>query len=244
MLTDLTSIMLIKHRSSTFVAWQTVQRAIERYRSFINQQTEDSSRQGHGIMIRPDMDSTYIGNPQSLSGISDVQRYSMAIHWIGAGANLITGSDQTTRDSLGYELMYNEEAMTIADFTSQWPMQPRNPSGWGTAGAGASMQLQAWIAGPNEQGTAVAVLANYGPDLGQGGFNTNWTDTHLVSIQLSDLGIGPGMRYGDNSWSVRRVWGGGGSGGGDHQDIGTTSDKIGSWLGEGESVLYKLQKQS
>lgn len=94
-------------------------------------------------MIRPDMDSTYIGNPQSFSGISDVQRYSMAIHWIGAGANLVTGSDQTTRDSLGYELMYNEEAMTIADFMSQWLMQPRNPSGWGIAGAGASMQLQA-----------------------------------------------------------------------------------------------------
>ena len=164
MLPDLIPIMLIKQRSSTFVSGQTVQRAIEHYRSFINQQTEDSSRQGHGIMIRPDMDSTYIGNPQSLSSISDVQRYSMAIHWIGAGAgaNRVTGSDQTTRDLLGYELMYNEEAMTIADFMSQRLMQPRNPSGWGIAGAGASMQLQAWIAGPNEQGTAVAILANYG----------------------------------------------------------------------------------
>ena len=40
------------------------------------------------------------------------------------------------------------------------------------------------------------------------------------------------------------VWGGGGSGGGDHQDIGTTLDKIESWLCEGESVLFKLQKQS
>jgi alpha-galactosidase len=213
-----------------------VQRTIENYRIFINQQTEDSSRQGQGIMIRPDMDNTYVGNPQSLSGLSDVQRYSMAIHWIGAGANLITGSDQTTRDDLGWQLLYNDEAIYVADFTSQWPMQPRNPDSSASPGSGTSQQLQAWIAGPNEDGTAVVVLTNLGPDQGQGGFGSKIRGVHLVSISLTNLGIG------GNSWSVRRVWGGGGRGGPDHSDLGTATSKLESYLGEGESVLYKLQR--
>ena len=223
---------------NTFVDWKTVQRAIERYRSFITQQIADARRQGKGIMIRPDMDNTYIGNPSSLSGITDQQRYSMAIHWVGAGANLISGCDLTHQDALGSELLYNSEAMSVAAFTSQWPMQPRNPSGWGTVGADASMQLQAWIAGPNPQGTAVVVLANYGPDQGQGGFGTKWGGVHNISISLSDLGIG------GSQWIVRRVWGGGGKGGPDHTDVGTWTDRVESWLGEGESVLYQFQKAS
>jgi len=52
-----------------------------------------------------------------LLGLSDVQRYSMAIHWIGAGANLITGSDLTHLDELGRKLLYDEEVMGVADFT-------------------------------------------------------------------------------------------------------------------------------
>ena len=58
-----------------------------------------------------------------------------------------------------------------------------------------------------------------------------------MNITLNDLGIG------GSSWSVRRVWGGGGSGGGDHADLGVTSTAIASNLGEGESVLYVLTKQ-
>jgi alpha-galactosidase len=56
----------------TFTAWQTVLRTIEFYRQFINEQTV-SGRHGQGIMIRPDMDNTYIGNAASVSGLSDVQ---------------------------------------------------------------------------------------------------------------------------------------------------------------------------
>jgi alpha-galactosidase len=58
-----------------------------------------------------------------------------------------------------------------------------------------------------------------------------------VNITLNDLGIG------GSSWSVRRVWGGGGSGGGDHADLGVTSTVMASNLGEGESALYVLTKQ-
>lgn len=100
---------------------------------------------GKGIQVRPDMDNAYVGNPTQITGLSEVQRYSVAIHWIGAGgfyflrflffsflahnfifillfagANYITGSDLTNLDSLGLELLYNEEAMFTADFTSQW----------------------------------------------------------------------------------------------------------------------------
>ena len=219
-----------------------MQRAIEAYRVFITQQTLDPTRRTVPITIRPDMDNTYLGNSQRPSGLSDVQRYSMAIHWIGAGANLITGSDQTTRDQLGYNLTYDPEAMDIAAFTSQYPMQPRNPSGWGTLGDSASVQLQAWIAGPSADGVAVVVLANYGPDEGAGGFGLDWDGVHLVTIPLPDLGIGSGMRHGADAWFVRQVWGGGGSGGPDHTDIGIVTNSIGCKLGPGESVLYKFTK--
>lgn len=135
--------------SSSLVAWQTVLRTINYYREFINEQTQQS-RQQKPIMIRPDMDNMYVGNKQSIGGLSDVQRYTMAMHWVGAGANLIVGSDETRRDDLGYMLLTDGEVYGkggVADFTQQYPMQPRNPSGWGTAGGNAAMQAQAWIAG-------------------------------------------------------------------------------------------------
>lgn len=220
-------------QSATFVSWVTVQRAIENYRLFINEQTQNVTRHGTPIRIRPDLDNTYVGNPAAVSGISDAQRYSVAVHWIGAGANLITGSDLTTLDALGRELLFNDEALAVADFTAQFPMQPRNPSDGGVA----AKQLQAWVAGPDSDGTAVVVLANYGPDLGQGGFGTSLQGTQLVSTSLDLLGLG------GSSWAVRRVWGGGGSGGSDHADLGVTSQTVASNLGPGESVLYTLQRQ-
>lgn len=64
------------HGASTFTSFAAVQRIIESYRVFITQQTLDPTRQTTPIAIRPDMDmdNTYIGNPQSLSGLSAVQR--------------------------------------------------------------------------------------------------------------------------------------------------------------------------
>lgn len=57
-------------------------------------------------------------------------------------------------------------------------MQPRNPG----TGQSKSKQLQAWIAGPDSDGQAVVVLANYGPDLGQGGFGTKLEGQQTVSF--------------------------------------------------------------
>ncbi|KUJ08321.1 glycoside hydrolase family 27 protein [Mollisia scopiformis] len=225
----------------TLVSFATVQRAIENYRIFINQQEEDPTRQGLPIKIHPDMDNMYTGNAAALTGVSDVERYTIAIHWVGAGANLITGSDLTQIDTLGQELLYDPELLSIADFTANFPMQPKNPIGSSIPGSQASVQLQAWIAGPNNDNqNAVVVLANYGPDQGQGGFGTSLEGTQLVNISLADLGIAAGQPNGATAWSVRRVLGGGGQGGPDHTDLGTTSTFIASELGPGESVLYKF----
>ena len=232
--------------AKTFVDYSTVLRVLENYRQFIVNQTDPSN-----ITPRPDMDNTYIGNKQSMSGLSDVQRYTMAIHWIGAGANLITGSDETNRDDLGYMLLFDEEALTLADFTATYPMQPRNPEGWGTPGSNQALQCQAWIAGPNDNGTSVVILANYGPDpcLDSSAncsptYGMNWGGNHLVNISFTDLGIGPGAAGGSDTWNVRRVWGGGGQGGADHTGPYTSTGDIQSWLGPGESVMYKLSPAS
>ncbi|KAH8817368.1 glycoside hydrolase family 27 protein [Xylogone sp. PMI_703] len=229
--------------TGTFVSFEVVQRAIENYRIFINQQVEDPTRQNIPIMVRPDMDNMYVGNAASITGVTDQQRYTIAIHWIGAGANLITGSDLTQVDSLGQELLYNSEALSVADFTANFPMQPKNPFGTTQPGSQASSQLQAWIAGPDDNNeNAVVVLANYGPDLGQGSFGTQLQGTQLVNISLSLLGIANGQPNGAPGWNVRRVWGGGGQGGSDHADLGVTSTFLASNLGPGESVLYKLTR--
>ncbi|EJD37634.1 glycoside hydrolase [Auricularia subglabra TFB-10046 SS5] len=185
-------------QAARLVSFEIVQRAIENYRLFINEQTQNATRRGHGIRIRPDMDNMFVGNAAPLGGLSNVERYTVAIHWIGAGANLITGSDMTALDALGRELLFNDEALDVADFTAQFPMQPRNPG----TGRVAARQLQAWVAGPDSAGTAIVVLANYGPDQGQGGFRDSLTGIQLVDVTLETLGLGR------RSWSVRRVWGG------------------------------------
>lgn len=58
---------------STLVSWATVLRTLDYYRQFIIEQTQ-GSRQGAAIIIRPDMDNTFVGNAQNISGLSDVQR--------------------------------------------------------------------------------------------------------------------------------------------------------------------------
>jgi alpha-galactosidase len=227
---------------SKLTTWPQVLRVLDYYRQFINEQTQPS-RQGQPIKIRPDLDNLFVGNPETISGLSDAQRYTQAIHWIGAGANLIAGSDMTRLDTLGKELLFNPEAMDIAAFTAQYPMQPRNPQGWGTAGGSDAMQLQAWIAGPNEQNEAVVVLANYGPDPCLNGgcdktYGLDWGDVHNVDATLEDLGLASIS----GSWDVKRIWGGGGSGGNDHADVYRITGRIECNLGPGESALYKLTK--
>jgi alpha-galactosidase len=232
---------------SSLTAWWTVLRTIDYYRQFIVEQTQPD-RQNETIMIRPDMDNMFVGNPADLSGISDVQRYSVAIHWVGAGANLLFGSDQTNLDALGRKLQ-NDRAVYgpngVAAFTAQYPMQPRNPTGSGIPGNNEAMQLQAWVAGPDDSGSkAVVVLANYGPDPcleDDSGctptYGTAFLNEHLVSARLDDLGIGRVSK----AWNVTRVWGGGGTAGADGGQF-TITDKIEATLGPGESALYVLTK--
>lgn len=224
------------------VTWGPTQRTIEQYRIFINQQVLDSTRQNKPIMIRPDMDNLLVAAPSSSSswsGYSTIERYAQAILWIGAGANLINGCDMTKVDDLGKKLLTDPEVLGVAAFTANYPMVPKNPSSTQEPGGPNASQLQAWIAGPNDAGTAVVVLSNLGPDEcwdNECSYNTKTTGDQLVNVTLSDLGIG------GDKWFVRRVLGGGGRGGEDGTDIGVADAELASWLSEHESVLYKLQK--
>ena len=122
------------------VGWHSIQRVIEQYRSWINQHCENSKRRGRELRIRPDMDNTFVENAAKLSGISDVQRYSVASHWLGAGASRISGSDQRAIDPLGRVLNgdTDAEARAIADFTSNYAMVPPKPRQWEWCIAAAS----------------------------------------------------------------------------------------------------------
>lgn len=205
--------------SSSFVAWKTVQRAIENYRDFISGVVAASDQPT--LTIHPDLDNLYVGNNQSITGVSDSMRETIATHWIGAGANLISGSDMTKLDALGIQLLSAPNALNVAEFTAQYPMQPRNPG----TGQNKSQQLQAWIAGPSDNGTAVVVLANYGPDQGQGGFGTTYSGPQGVKVSWADLGI-------QGSYHISNVWTG--------ADLGVFNSSFNATLDEGESQLLML----
>ncbi|KAI2779081.1 glycoside hydrolase family 27 protein [Daldinia loculata] len=202
---------------STFVSWEVVQRAIDNYRQYITTVMVYNTT----LTIYPDMDNLFVGNPASVSGVTDDERQTIMTHWLGAGANLIIGSDLTNLDTFGLNLLTNPDAIAIADFTSRHPMQPRNPG----TGLPGSQQLQAWIAGPDASGVAVVVIANYGPDEGQGGFGTSLSGVQTIRVSWDDLGISGGFEIHD-------VWA--------NNDLGAESSGLTVQLGEGQSVLYKL----
>ena len=177
--------------------WSTVQRAIEQYREYILQVGNESSSI---LTIYPDMDNLFVGNNASRSGLTDNQRQTVMSHWIGAGANLIIGSNMTELDSYGLALLTNELALKIANnFTAKYPMRPtqgnRNPS--------RGRQGQVWIAGPaDDSDSAVVVVANYGnsgnndlfdPRPTQGWWSYNFT--------FSDIGLDAAATY-----AVEDVW--------------------------------------
>jgi alpha-galactosidase len=205
---------------STLVSWDTVQREIDNYRQYIVLQVPNAAKAP--LTVYPDMDNLFVGNAANVSGVTDKQRQTIMTHWIGAAANLITGSDLTSLDDFGIKLLTDKNALSVADFTAKYPMQPRNPG----SGKGDAKQLQAWIAGPSsDNGEVVVVLANYGPDLGLGGFGTSLSGPQTVTASLSDLGI-------SGKYNIRDVW--------EDKDLGTTGDQVKAELGEGESQLLRL----
>lgn len=208
-----------------FVAWATIQRAIDNYRQYIVETSVSDPTQL--ISIYPDMDNLFVANPANVSGVTDAERTTIMSHWIGAAANFIVGSDLTNIDSHGMKLLTDPLVMEMADFAAMYPMQPRNPETGGTD----SMQLAAWIGGPSRNGTALVILANYGPDEGQGGFNTSYVGVQNVSITLDDLGIG------GSNWAVEHVW---------TKKMGKVESggSLSAMLDAGESELLKLSKPS
>ena len=222
--------------ANRLTAWRVIQRAIEAYRVFVVEQITDPARRGHGIRIRPDMDNTFIVNPQELSGINDDQRRTMAVHWIGAGANLMTGGDLLHIDELGRKLLGDVGLTGVADMTSQWPMQPRNPD----SGGNAARQLQAWIAGPTDDldGTreAVVLITNLGPDEGEGGFGSRIHGFQRVRVTLNVLGLD--VLASKGRWTAQLILGTS-----DHTNetvFHLTDDGFNEIVGPGQSMLYRL----
>jgi len=136
------------------VSFRTVQRTIEQYRQY----TLAIEGRTDSLTIYPDLDNLLVGNSEDASGLTDDQRRITYSHWIGAGANLILGSDMTSLDDLGLYMLQNSRWNTLADeFTSIYPMRPLD----GTD-PNHGEQIQLWIAGPNSAGQALIVWVNYG----------------------------------------------------------------------------------
>ncbi|KAI1641295.1 glycoside hydrolase superfamily [Biscogniauxia mediterranea] len=203
--------------AATFVAWETVQRAIDNYRQYIT----TVSQYGFSLTTYPDMDNLYVANEASITGVTDEQRQTIMTHWLGAGANLLLGSDLTKIDEFGLNLLTNPRALEVADFTARYPMQPRNPG----TGESSPQQLQAWIAGPDATGFAVVVIANYGPNQGQVGWETSQSGVQTVNVSLADIGIA-------GTYDVVDVWA--------DTHFAVDSSGFNVQLDEGQSVLYQL----
>jgi len=203
-----------------FVHWGTVQRAIDNYRQYINLRTSRIEP----LTIYPDLDNLYVGNAANISGITDAQRQTMMSLWLGAGANLLVGSDLLQLDDFGKKLLTDKEALDVAEFTARYPMQPRNPG----SGRNEAMQLQAWIAGPaDESGEAVVIVANLGPPMGWSGYDEHEAVEGIAEVEVTfeSLGI-PG------TYKVRDIW--------EHKDLAMRNDGLHVLLGDGESRLFKL----
>ncbi|KAL5339521.1 glycoside hydrolase superfamily [Aspergillus crustosus] len=204
----------------TLVNWDTVQRAIENYRQWI----VAGLALFDTLAVRPGLDILPIGDYDSITdGATKEIRQTMLTHWIGAGADLVIGSDLTTLDKTGIEVLTNEDVLAIAEFTSVYPIQPRNP---GTGGQDPK-QVQAWIAGPSPAGEAVVIVANYGPAGDQAGYETHLEGVRTVTVSLEDLGL-------EGAFNVHNVWTG--------KKVEVGKNGLSFELGEKESVLLKLER--
>ncbi|KID74805.1 alpha-galactosidase, partial [Metarhizium brunneum ARSEF 3297] len=209
---------IINYQGSSLTSWKAIQRAIDNYRNW----TIAALDLPFALDIYADLSSLAVGNNETLAGVNATQQQTIMTHGIASGSNLILDSDLTQLDGrLSQSLLLNASVLQLADFTARYPMQPRNP---GTGGQDAK-QLQAWIAGPSEDSRAVVVIANYGPDQGQGGFNTSLRGPQQVTVSWTDLGI-------SGCWQVRNAW--------TDEIEGRMDTSISVLLGEGESVLLDL----
>lgn len=206
-------------QQSTFVSWGTIQRAIENYRQYITTVMQYNTT----TTIFPDMDNLFVGNPAAISGITDSERQTVMTHWLGAGSNLMVGSDLTNLDDFGLNLLTSSATVAIGEGTDRLPMQPRNPG----TGNNSSQQLQAWIAGPDTSGAAIVVISNYGPDQGEGGFGTSLSGAQTVNVSWADLGI-------SGTYSVHDAWA--------NKDLGSHNSSFSLQLDEGQSVMYQLRR--
>ncbi|KAF2181619.1 glycoside hydrolase family 27 protein [Zopfia rhizophila CBS 207.26] len=221
----------LERNSTYFPIWANNADSMRTYQDINNSQTIDNysdfisrivaASDEPVSTIYPDMDNLFRGNNETITGISDTMRETMTTHWIGAATNLISGFDMTKLGTLGIRLLSDPGATSVAQFTAKFPMQPRNPG----TGQNDSKQLQTWIAGPDNNGAAVVVLTNYGPDRGQGGFNTNLPGVQSVSATWEDLGI-------NGTYAVRNVWAG--------ADLGNFDNAVSANLNAGESQLLRL----
>ncbi|CAF0830400.1 unnamed protein product [Adineta steineri] len=177
--------------------WPTVQRAIEQYREYILQVSD-----GHTtiLTIYPDMDNLFVGNNASFSGLTDNQRQTVMSHWIGAGANLIIGSNMTDLDNYGLALLTNKRAQEIANnFTTKYPMLPTQ----GNNNPSHGRQGQVWIAGPSDDSnTAMILVANYGNSGNNNLFDPIPTQSWWsYNFTFSDIGLDAHATY-----IVENVW--------------------------------------
>ncbi|UJR17374.1 hypothetical protein I4U23_004269 [Adineta vaga] len=177
--------------------WSTVQRAIEQYREYM---VQVSRRNITLLTLYPDMDNLFVGNNGSRSGLTNTQRQTVMSHWIGAGANLIIGSNMTELDDYGLALLTNKRALYIANnFTSKYPMFPTQ----GNNNPSRGRQGQMWIAGPTTNlDAAVILVANYG----NSGNNNLFDPVPIQSwwsynFTFSDFGL-----VAQTTYAVENVW--------------------------------------
>ncbi|KAM4067310.1 hypothetical protein HRG_001285 [Hirsutella rhossiliensis] len=111
---------------------------------------------------------------KDISGLTYDQRKSVFIHWIGSSAELNLGDDLTRPDHQGIALLTDPDALSAADFTANYPMQPRNPG----SGGNSWKNQNAWISGPSRSGEFIAVLANY-----------DKSGSQTIAAKWSDLGV-------------------------------------------------------
>ena len=185
-------------KKDTLVAWETVQRTIDKYRQFISYQFDEVG-DGTPLTVRPNLDNLYALNNGDLTGLTERQIRTMTFHWIGAGGPLMIGSSLASGDINGWGvgLLHDPVLNRIADFTAKYPMIPYHPEDRRSKGSQGIL----WVAGPKPNGEVVFMAVNYG-NTG----NNDLYDPEPVGgrriFQISINGMITGLE-GIDHWEVR-----------------------------------------